>query len=430
LFKADSTSFLKFYGLPIGDENMSSIRTDAKGNAYSVPSKPFNGIWNVHNSIGNNTNAQTGSAIHTSGTIRSDSSLMTSTSVGLRLGFNYDKIAASTLGSNINITNMGVNGVGYPQAFNQINGLRNIIVSAESAKTNMGGVLNGNDNTLFHTAFGNTATYTGNWNDLYKYTYSTLTSGSFNSFHGRYSGKDVTTGSYNLDWTNEIDYNGGSPSLGNTIGRILIGTPYDFNGGEVVSDGEVVIASRTRGQRIYNFGPKGGLTTTKVVWRAGYGAGTNQTGLPLYIFGQNGTGTGISGSIYMGTYNAGSTGTAKNTTENIEIGIHRDSVQFDAKAKFNQSVSLPYVAKTATYVITTSDHTIDCTSGTFTTTLPAAATVAGGIFTIKNSGAGVITVACNGAETIDGAATYPLATQYKYVTVQSTGTNWIVMANN
>lgn len=87
-----------------------------------------------------------------------------------------------------------------------------------------------------------------------------------------------------------------------------------------------------------------------------------------------------------------------------------------------------YVAKSAGYIITTSDYAINCTSGTFTLTLPPAATAgAGRMFVIKNSGAGVITVDGDGAETIDGAATYTISTQYAAITVMSTGSNWIIL---
>lgn len=89
-----------------------------------------------------------------------------------------------------------------------------------------------------------------------------------------------------------------------------------------------------------------------------------------------------------------------------------------------------YVAKTATYTAAQSDNTIDATSGTFTITLPTAVGIKGKIYTIKNSGAGVITVGTTSSQTIDGSTTYSLATQYKYVTIQSNNANWIVTANN
>jgi hypothetical protein len=87
-----------------------------------------------------------------------------------------------------------------------------------------------------------------------------------------------------------------------------------------------------------------------------------------------------------------------------------------------------YVTKTGAYTATNDDYVIDCTSGTFTVTLPASSGRTGRILIIKNSGAGTITVDGNGAETIDGAATYSLAVQYATVQIMSDGTNWKIIA--
>lgn len=96
---------------------------------------------------------------------------------------------------------------------------------------------------------------------------------------------------------------------------------------------------------------------------------------------------------------------------------------------FEKSVIFPYVAKTTTYTITDSDYLINCTSGTFTVTLPTAVGIVGKTYIIKNSGTGTITLDGNGTETIDGALTFTL-TQYVSVTVVSNGANWIITAVN
>jgi hypothetical protein len=93
-----------------------------------------------------------------------------------------------------------------------------------------------------------------------------------------------------------------------------------------------------------------------------------------------------------------------------------------------QSFSAQTNAKTANYTTAFNDYFIDCTSGTFTVTLQAAASYQGRVLIIKNSGAGTITVDGNGAETIDGAATYSLAVQYATVQIMSDGTNWKIIA--
>jgi hypothetical protein len=86
-----------------------------------------------------------------------------------------------------------------------------------------------------------------------------------------------------------------------------------------------------------------------------------------------------------------------------------------------------YASASTTYAITKDDYTVDCTTGSFTVTLPTAVGIQGRIYKIKNSGAGTITVATTSSQTIDGVTTKSLSTQYQVITVQSTNANWIVI---
>lgn len=90
------------------------------------------------------------------------------------------------------------------------------------------------------------------------------------------------------------------------------------------------------------------------------------------------------------------------------------------------SLTLPYVAKAATYTATAVDYTIDCTSGTFDIDLPTAVGITGRIYVIKNSGVGTITIDPAGAELIDSLATATLVSGAS-ITTQSTGTGWIII---
>lgn len=87
-----------------------------------------------------------------------------------------------------------------------------------------------------------------------------------------------------------------------------------------------------------------------------------------------------------------------------------------------------YAAKTTTYTITSTDYFVDCTSGTFTVTLPTAVGATGQEFVIKNSGAGTITIATTSAQTIDGASTKTLSVQYGGLRLNSDGSNWKITA--
>ncbi|MBA3678577.1 hypothetical protein H0W80_00015 [Candidatus Saccharibacteria bacterium] len=85
-----------------------------------------------------------------------------------------------------------------------------------------------------------------------------------------------------------------------------------------------------------------------------------------------------------------------------------------------------YTAQIANYTATANNYTIDCTTNTFTVTLPTAVGVTGQVYNIKNSGTGVITIATTSSQTIDGVTTAVLSTQYASLVVQSTGANWII----
>lgn len=86
---------------------------------------------------------------------------------------------------------------------------------------------------------------------------------------------------------------------------------------------------------------------------------------------------------------------------------------------------VPYVAKSGTANILTSQCVVNC-NGTFTVTLPTAVGVSGRFYFIKNSGAGVITMAGTGGQTFDGAAS-PTVAAGASLTVCSDGANWLIL---
>jgi hypothetical protein len=78
--------------------------------------------------------------------------------------------------------------------------------------------------------------------------------------------------------------------------------------------------------------------------------------------------------------------------------------------------------------ITITDYTINViATGDTTQTLPSAAGIIGKVYNIKNSGTGTITIATDGSETIDGSNGTTITQQYVSLTLQSDGTNWIII---
>ena len=85
-------------------------------------------------------------------------------------------------------------------------------------------------------------------------------------------------------------------------------------------------------------------------------------------------------------------------------------------------------SKTTTYTAVPGDVIpCDATGGAFTVNLPAASGVVQSI-SIKKTDASInaVTIDGNASETIDGATTRLLSTQYEAVTLWSNGTNWMV----
>ncbi len=89
-------------------------------------------------------------------------------------------------------------------------------------------------------------------------------------------------------------------------------------------------------------------------------------------------------------------------------------------------------AVTTTYTAAATDDVIlgDASGGAFTVTLPTAVGIPGKRYTVKRTSASNnVTVDGDDSETIDGAATKALATQYAFLTIVSDGANWQIIAS-
>lgn len=156
-----------------------------------------------------------------------------------------------------------------------------------------------------------------------------------------------------------------------------------------------------------------------------FGAATRADRLFLFADGASNLG------FYTGTLNAqpyviGTNNVARVTVlSNGNVGISQAT---PTSALHTTSFATAYVAKTADYTLTASDYTVDFTANNCIATLESAVGCAGRIHNIKNSGTGVITLATTSSQTIDGNASGTLSLiQYENLTVQSNGTNWIIL---
>ncbi len=126
------------------------------------------------------------------------------------------------------------------------------------------------------------------------------------------------------------------------------------------------------------------------------------------------------------------------TGASIELGVYESVVlrYYASESRWLQE-TLPLArkfsqtaTKTSTYPVAATDETIpvDGTSA-FTTTLPTAVGITGKRYKfirIDQTLANAVTIATTSAQTINGASTFKLMTQYEMVEVESNGANWLI----
>ena len=111
--------------------------------------------------------------------------------------------------------------------------------------------------------------------------------------------------------------------------------------------------------------------------------------------------------------------------------IHDGTKWGDAMLEVQGSFSTDIKSKATSYTVDAGDSTIIITATGQTVTLPDATShCKGREYTIKLVASGTCTVATTSSQHIDAATTYSLSAQYKYVKVQSDGTQWWIIANN
>jgi len=117
----------------------------------------------------------------------------------------------------------------------------------------------------------------------------------------------------------------------------------------------------------------------------------------------------------------------------VDIGtdIANGNTIGNAMLKPHGSFGTDTKSKGTNYTATMGDSVLLLNVSAKTITLPDATShCAGRIYTVKLTVSGTGTVATTSSQNIDGATTYSLSAQYKYVTVQSDGTQWWIIANN
>ncbi len=161
---------------------------------------------------------------------------------------------------------------------------------------------------------------------------------------------------------------------------------------------------------------------------AAYTGSASQT---VYLYNElrpvNGTNPVTGNFVWVYNVNAAGDNVRMTLTDDGKLGVNTSPT---STLHSGGSFAATYTASAVDITLTASHYTINLTATGKTATLPTAVGVAGRMYVVKLTASGTGTVATTSSQTIDGSTTYSLSAQYKYVTVQSDGANWIVIANN
>ena len=231
----------------------------------------------------------------------------------------------------------------------------------------------------------------------------------------------------------QVNYNSSSVSSGGVLNglysRLLTNTATGT--GSINQFNAISVAGPTANQSAaaYTLTLSAGLRIDNQGSWANSTSSTVTTAYGIYISDQSGSTSANHGIYFQGATTGNGGGIVWAGDTNLYRG-GSNILKSDDSLVLAGSLSTGYIAKTAGYTLALADSVVDITSGTHTQTLHTAVGNTGARKTIKNNGTGVVTVATTSAQTIDGAATYTLSAQYKYVTVVSNGANWMIVSNN
>jgi hypothetical protein len=160
---------------------------------------------------------------------------------------------------------------------------------------------------------------------------------------------------------------------------------------------------------------------------AGYSGG--------WVFFSQGSGSGSNPIVAFGNSSStgpgGANGCALTAWTNSKLESLKSTLD-DASGNMTLGGGLATKVRTivASGAVSATDSLVLLNAATLTATLPTAVGITGRAYTVKLITASTGTVATTSAQTIDGAATYSLPANHKYVTVVSDGANWQITANN
>ncbi|HEX7556524.1 MAG TPA: hypothetical protein VF338_07850 [Leptolinea sp.] len=307
--------------------------------------------------------------------------------------------------------------MGYQALYTNQDGINNTAIGHLALNKNVGG---GNNNAVGYNALLNNSSGSGN-NAHGSLALANNTTGSFNSAFGNQAMAQSTSGAYNAAFGVETLMHNSTGVENVCMGYRALLT--NTTGSENTVLGSYAGNLNLDGSRNTIIGDSAGYYNSsgnKNVF-LGYKAGMNETGSQkLYI--ENSPSSAVNALLYGEFDND-----ILATSGKFGIGTITPNSSLQVSGSFATAV----VSKSASYSPGNADQVILCTAD-MTATLPSAIGIEGRQYTIKRtyaSGSGA-TIATSAAQTIDGATTYSLSGQWKYITVVSDGSNWLIIGNN
>lgn len=351
--------------------------------------------------LGWNTGRYSTPGAYLSGNVGIGRNALSSISSGIGdVGIGYNALGNATTGT-YNI------GIGYNAGSSITSGSSNIAIGGVALNSNLTGGLN-----LAIGAYGALQNATGSNNT---------------GVGGAYAGEAITTGSNNTFLGSQTGYSVVGQSVTNVSNTTTVGYQATTTSSNQIVLGNITVTqNRMQNELVVGGGVSGSLT---LPYR--YVTGATTLTYTDYTVDCNGTFTvtlpsaGTTATTTATQATTGSYTITVGSATNITVG---SVVASPAPTGLPAGAVVQAVSGTTVTLNTPTTGALSSASITFVQqgNATAAATI-GRVYNIKNSGTGAITIATTSSQTIDGATSYKLLAQYQSVTVQSNGSNWIII---
>jgi len=235
----------------------------------------------------------------------------------------------------------------------------------------------------------------------------------------------VTGGSGTDISATNLRINGGQGTGTGAGGSIIFRTAPTGSTGSSLNALETRVTIVDSGETFFGNGESDASPVTEADISGTAGSGTDVAATDLRINGGQGTGTGAGGDIIFRTATPGTTGTSLNSLST------RYTITDDGENIFGSCIHKPIENTAVDITLDETNYavTVDASGANRTITLPAISGITGRVYVVKKTDSSVntVTVDGNASETIDGATTNVLSSQYDSITIIAGASEWHII---